>query len=264
MSDVASGIEPGSGSGFMIGDVLGRTFSILGRNFVPFFVLSAIAMLPQLFFLLSGPTAAGYFSRTGSGVAAGTGNLFLPLVVGFVLRLLTQAVIVHAAFQDMRGRPVSVGESLRVAISRLLPILGVIIVVGLGVFAASLALIVPGIILMLMWYLALPVCVVEQTGVTASLSRSAQLTKGHRWKILGLILLVLIGGGIVGGVIGAVIGGLLGAMGTTVGVIALGLIQYIVQALLAVFYSILVIVLYRDLRVAKEGIGTEQIAAVFD
>lgn len=262
MSDIASGIEPGSNSGFMIGDVLGRTFSILGRNFVPFTVLSAIATLPQLLFLLSAPAGGAYFTRTGNGAMVGT--TLLPLAVGFVLRLLTQAIIVHAAFQDMRGRPVSVGESLRVAFSRLLPILGVIIVVGLGVFAASIALIVPGIILALMWYLALPACVVERTGVADSLSRSAALTKGHRWKLLGLLLLVLIGGIIVGGVIGGVIGGILGATGAGVGHVALSLIQYVTQALIAVFNAILVIVLYRDLRVAKEGIGTEQIAAIFD
>jgi hypothetical protein len=259
MSDIASGIEPGSSSGFMIGDVLGRTFSILGRNFVPFTVLSGIATLPQLFFLLSVPTGQAAVTVRPNPTA-----IFLPLVVGFVLRLLTQAVIVHAAFQDMRGRPVSVGESLRIAFSRFLPILGVIIVVGLGVFAASLALIVPGVILALMWYLALPACVVERTGVTESLGRSAELTKGHRWKLFGLILLVLIGGLIVAGVIGGVIGGVLGATGAGVSHVAVSLIQYVIQALIAVFNAILVIVLYRDLRVAKEGIGTEQIAAVFD
>jgi hypothetical protein len=259
MSDIAHGVGPSSDSGFMIGDVLGRTFSILGRNFVPFFLLSAVATLPQLFVLLSSPTTQGTFIARPAAA-----SVVLPLVIGFVLKLFTQAVIVHAAFQDMRGRSVSVGDSLRVGFSRFLPVLGVIIVEGLGIGAASLLLIVPGVILMLMWYLTLPACVVEQLGVGESLNRSAELTKGHRLKIFGLILLVGIGGLIVGGVIGAVVGGVLVAVGTPVGHIALGLVQYLVQALIAVFGAILVIVLYRDLRAAKEGIDTDQIAAVFD
>ncbi len=48
-----------------------------------------------------------------------------------------------------------------------------------------LALLVPGFILLIMWFVAIPVCVVEQRGSWASMQRSAELTKGHRWKISG-------------------------------------------------------------------------------
>jgi hypothetical protein len=249
MSDIAGGAAIESNAGFMIGDVLGRTFSILGRSFVPFFLLSAVATLPYIIFFWAQPTAVLAPSQVYKSMA-------LPLVVGFVLRMFTQAVILYAAFQDMRGRKVSVGESFRVALSRFLPIVGVIVLEGFGIALGMILLIVPGIILMLMWYLALPACVVEQLGPIESLSRSAALTKGHRWKILGLILLVAI--------VGAVVGAVASAVGVMLGHVANVVITYIVQAVVAVFSGILVIVLYRDLRVAKEGIDTEQIAAVFD
>jgi asparagine N-glycosylation enzyme membrane subunit Stt3 len=48
------------------------------------------------------------------------------------------------------------------------------------------------------------------------------------------------------------------------GRIALVILQYLVQALVAVFGALLVVVVYRDLRAARDGIDTEQIAAVFD
>jgi hypothetical protein len=41
-----------------------------------------------------------------------------------------------------------------------------------------------------MWCLGTPACVIELTGPWASLKRSAQLTKGYRWKIFGLLLLL--------------------------------------------------------------------------
>jgi len=117
-------------------------------------------------------------------------------------------------------------------------------------------LIVPGIILMLMWYVALPACVVEGLGPVGSLMRSAELTKGHRWQILGLIIVVAIVGGIIVGIAGAT--------GVTLGGVAVAIIQYLVQSIVGVYGAVLIVVLYRDLRVAKDGIGTEQIAAVFD
>ena len=252
MSDVASGVGSEAGSGFMIGDVIGRSFSILGRNFVPFFLISAVATLPYLAFDLAIPTGPG--APAGSPLAAV--GIFGALAIGFVLKMFTQAIILHAAFQDMRGRKPSVGESIRVGFSRFFPIIGIIILVGLGVSFAALALIVPGIILMLMWYLALPVCVVEQLGPFGSLSRSAELTRGHRWKILGLILLVAIVGGIITAVFSAI--------SMVSGHVGYSIVEYIMQTLIGVYSAILVVVLYRDLRAAKEGIDTEQIAAVFD
>src|ERR1051326_4547997 len=91
-----------------------------------------------------------------------------------VLQMLSQAVVLYGAFQDMRSRPIDLGEALRVALGRLLPIIGVAICVSIGVFLGSLLLIVPGLILMTMWYVATPVCVVEQKGPLASMGRSSE------------------------------------------------------------------------------------------
>ncbi len=48
-----------------------------------------------------------------------------------------------------------------------------------------------------MFYVAVPVSVIEKPGVFASLSRSAKLTgRGSRWQILGLVLLVVVIGAV--------------------------------------------------------------------
>jgi hypothetical protein len=250
MSDIAAGAITDSNAGFTIGGVFERTFSILGRNFVPFFLLSAVATLPYLAFYWIQSAAPLALAKPGAALA-------LPFIIGFVLKMFTQAVILHAAFQDLRGRPISINDSFRVGFARFLPIVGLIILEGLGVGLGTVLLVVPGIILLLMWYLALPACVVERLGPVASLSRSAALTKGHRWKILGLILVLGIAGGIIAAVLPLAAKMVLGRIGFVV-------VQYLVQALIAVINGIIVIVLYRNLRVAKEGLDTEQIAAVFD
>jgi len=251
MSDVASGAVTESSSGFMVGDVLGRTFSILGRNLVPFLVIAAVAAIPHLF-----------LDRTAISSMPGMSSQMIfqsgwSLIIGGLVQILTQAVILHAAFQDMLGRPIRIGDSVRVGFSRFLPILGLSILLGFGIVVGLLFVIIPGVILLVMWSVALPACVVEAQGPVGSLGRSIELTKGHRWKIFGLLFLIWLVSMILSfalGATGAMVAGHYGLLGA----------QFIIQTVLGAFRAILVIVIYRDLRVAKEGIGTEQIAAVFD
>jgi hypothetical protein len=113
---------------------------------------------------------------------------------------------------------------------------------------------------------AMPVCVVEQLGPFGSLGRSRQLTKGHRWKIVGLQMVVIIPALIIGGLVGAIIvgtGGFLAmasALSSTLGQV----VNLIWSAIWTAFYAIVIVVTYHDLRVAKEGVDTEQIAAGFE
>ena len=98
------------------------------------------------------------------------------------------------------------------------------------------------------------------------MGRSRQLTKGHRWKIVGLQLAIIIPALIIGGLVGAIIvgtGGFLAmasALSSTLGQV----VNLIWSAIWTAFYAIVIVVTYHDLRVAKEGVDTEQIAAVFE
>jgi hypothetical protein len=243
-----SAAAPAAPGEFRVGQVLNRSFTLLSRNFLIFVVVTTVAALPNVLINQS----------TGHDVSGATaGWLTLSLILTVILQMFSQAVVLYGAFQDMRGRPVNLGEALRVALGRLLPIIGVGICVGIGVFLGSLLLLVPGLILMTMWYVATPVCLVEQTGPLSSMGRSSELTKGHRWKIFGMILLVVFGGGI----ISAIVLGLLTLSGSTVLVILATLIW---NGVWGAFYATFVVVTYHDLRVAKEGVDVHEIAAVFD
>src|SRR5260370_360355 len=100
----------------------------------------------------------------------------------------------------MRGRPVSLRDCFQVGLGRFFPIVGLAISMGLAVMFASMLFIVPGLILYMMWSVATPACVVERLGPFRSMARSRALTKGHRWKIFGLLLLTLIPVVIIGAV----------------------------------------------------------------
>jgi hypothetical protein len=250
MTDATTTTARFAESDFQVGRVLNRTSKVLSRNFLTFFIVTAIAYLPTAVWTKTNPDPADIsWQDVALPVVA-----FLLLIV---LSVLAQAVVLYGAFQDMRGRPVSLAESVRVGLSRFFPVVGMAVVM-MGLFLIGFALlVVPGLILLTMWFVSTPVCVVERRGPLASLGRSQQLTKGHRWKVFGLLLIMLIISATVTPVIDTAVPEIAGAAVTFV----VGLIW---NGVWGAFYAIAVVVTYHDLRVAKEGIDIEQIAAVFD
>ena len=241
-------------SEFRVGRVLNRTSSVLSRNFLIFFVVIAVAHLPALLFFKSTTMTA---NASGSEIAVAFGMMIGGLLLMIVLSTLSQAIVLYGAFQNMRGREVSLSESLQVGLRRFFPIIGLAFLVTLLGMLAAIALIFPAFIVFTMWFVATPVCVVEQLGPWASMRRSRELTKGHRWKIFGLFVLMII--------ISAVAGGTIQAAFTAIGGTPLALVGDVLwNGVWGAFYAIAVVVTYHDLRAAKEGIDIDQIAAVFD
>jgi uncharacterized membrane protein len=238
-------------SDFRIGPVLTRSATILSQHFLIFFLIGVVANLPSVILGQGGESVAT--NPSGQGVVL----LIVGGVLSFVLSMISQAVMVHAAFQAMRMRPVSVGNSLRVGLSRVVAVFLLAILMGILAGLGALLLIVPGLMLMTMWFVSTPACVVERTGPWTSMKRSAALTKGHRWKIFGLLLLLILLSAIVAGLMQLV----LMQVGSTI-LVLLGTLLW--GALWTAYYSIAVVTTYHDLRVAKEGIDIEQIASVFD
>ena len=235
-----------------VGHVLSRAWDVFSANFVKFVIITAIVTLPNTLLFVNTPEVsqgvppdAGFFWRVFGG-----------LVVAIFLNMLAQAVILYIAFQYLRGRLAPLGDALQHGLSRLLPIIGVVVLSILGIWAGLLLLIVPGIMLALRWMVAMPVCVVERLGPVESLKRSAVLTKGYRWKIFGIFLLLWL--------INIALGIVIKLFSYMVGPTATLVINFLWTAVWAAYFNSLWVMIYHDLRVAKEGVDTEQIASVFD
>lgn len=290
MSDSISSRAAATGS-FRIEKALDKSLKLFAGNLPIYLPLAYIPGIPGLFFpnLLTRPTPD--VAREASVVYLGIFLVAYPLI---------QSVILHAAIQDMRGRPSSLITSMQVALSRFLPVLGtllcIIVLIGLGFLlvlvpatigfpryyaahpiAAMTALaglsvvfvIVPFLILIVRYYVAIAACLVERTGPFKSLKRSASLTSGNRWRLFGLILLVGILLSAAGAAIGGVLGGTLGYVLGITGKIAwlgtgISVIRFVLSGFSVGYGAVLGAVVYHDLRVAKEGVDTDRIAAIFD
>lgn len=241
-----------TGREFRIGPIFTRSWSIYAANFVAFTLVAIVIALPQQF---------GGDAET----VAGALRSFVAAIVGVILEFVGQAVILYGAFQAMRGRPVIIGDAVRRGFARFWSIVGVSILVSLGIFVGLILFIIPGIILALRWGVALPACVVENLGPLAAMRRSAALTKGHRWQIFGMFALIIVVALVALIVIGALVGmGLVAAPESLGGLVLAGIVTVIVTAIITAYFNVVAAMIYHDLRVAKEGVGTEQIAAVFD
>ncbi len=234
---------------FRVGQILNRTFEVLSRNLLPFCVVTAIAYLPNLLFLERDQTA---------GVPQGRviAMIFIGAILSLVLSALSQAIVLFGAFEDMRGRPVDMIASLKVGLARFFPVIGVALLVGILTALAAILLVFPAFIVMSMLFVAMPVCIVERLGPVKCLGRSSALTKGHRWKVFGLWLVIML--------VTAAGSGMLGGISVATGPIVGGLLKLVWGALAGAFNAIMVVVAYHDLRVVKEGIDTDRIASVFD
>jgi hypothetical protein len=235
---------------FRLADVFSKSVAIYSRRFSPFIILTMIASIPNFLVLL----AIAPLTDDGDAVSYGA-NVGLAVADG-ATQLLSSGAVMFGVVQELRGRTFSAADSIRIVLRRLLPMLGLAICMIVTVLLGIAAVVVPGFILNCMFYVAMPVCVAEETGVFASMARSRRLTKGYRWQAFGVILLTLVGG-LALGLIADTVFAVIGRTGTLIADAA-------ARVIINSFTGVLDSVFYYELRVAKEGVDIDKIASVFD
>lgn len=259
-----------------IGRVLAGTFQVIGRNFVTFFVLALVLsgiptglitvlqtswLASQADEIAAGnlQLGAGYFSQIGlSGLAA------------LITTAILQGALIYATVQDLSGGKPSIGEALATGLRSFLPLIAVSILFALALGVGLILLLVPGIMIACAWCVAVPALVADRTGIFGAFSRAADLTRGNRWRIFGLglvlfvILLIL---SLAIGAIGATMllaspNALTDPMATALNPLNI-VINVVQQTISAVIGAALVAVLYVELRRNREGSGPQWLSDIF-
>jgi hypothetical protein len=117
----------------------------------------------------------------------------LGAIVEFFAAFLLQATLVKAV-QDVRdGRAdLSLSETVSAATPYLWAVAGASILAGIAITIGLILLIAPGLYLITIWAVIVPVIVIERSGVFAAFGRSHQLVRGHGWHVFGTLVLVFI------------------------------------------------------------------------
>ncbi|MCL2716358.1 MAG: hypothetical protein FWD68_17780 [Alphaproteobacteria bacterium] len=101
--------------------------------------------------------------------------------------MLLQAVLVDVYVADLEGRRPAPGSCLRSAAGAAIPALAIGIVIFLAVTIAGLFFIIPGIMLAVALFVAIPAQRRDGGGVNVSINRSLELTQGRRWQVFSLV-----------------------------------------------------------------------------
>ncbi len=218
---------------FGIGRVFSRASGVIGSDFVTFFALVALFAAPEriVYHTVAGP------------LGLSLGKLALA-VSSFALQL----AVMHLALRRFAGAPASLGACAGKALAAFFPAMFIAVISGLAMGLAAILLIVPGFMVMLAWSLILPVYLGEGGGAFASFKRSSALTKGHRWKILCVMLLLGLMLGVVAGMLMA-IWGIHGVMGAIVFFSNNWLMKLVFNAA----FGLILAAMYQELAGAREA-----------
>ncbi len=120
------------------------------------------------------------------------------VVLGYLVLLfasfLLQASLVKAV-QDVvaDGRAdLSIGQTMESVLPNLGAVAVASILAGIAIWIGFILIIVPGLYLITIWAVIMPVLVIEQTGALASFGRSQQLVRGNGWNVFGTLVLVFL------------------------------------------------------------------------
>ncbi len=240
-----------------VGRVFTLSFSITVGNLGPFFLVGLICYLPVVFaqaILALAPPPPEAMIGLGLAVAVAEG----------LASLVLTGALTYGVMRHLQGDPAGAGEIVQAGLSSLGRVFVVSLFVGVMTMLGFILCIVPGVIVMCMNWVAVPVAVIEQPGATQALSRSQDLTAGTRVAVFAVILLIGLvtgGAGFFASAMAAIAAEATGSAAVRgVATIAATLVTIPVQCLSAAWAA----VGYHELRTNREGVGLDALVKVFE
>jgi hypothetical protein len=216
----------------------------------------------------------------------------------FILSIATTAIwlaaTAYGTFQHLRGQPVRFWQSLQRGVAVVLPCTGATFLIFLGALIVCAIAIIPVFMLVpddslqdswvaaILWlivgffaifivftiigvrlWITVPAIAVEQPGVLAALWRSWNLTRGHTWRLFGVLLVMWLGT-LAMSMVGGIAIGVMSVFGGVTGIFVGQGLNILISVIANALFAVAAAVVYVELRRAKEGFGLEDIAAIFD
>lgn len=256
--------------GFQVGEVLRTAIVVYGRNWrilvpltllthLPLFLLSVLHPQPEPPAIPAPPRDPEESRRFFSEMFAAWME-FYESIAGYwvawdLCSAWMQAVCAYVVVRALRSSPPTLGQALWQSLQAIPRVVVVGLLAGLAILFGTLLFIVPGIILMLMLWVAIPAAVIERRYGSA-LRRSHNLTLGHKVPILGIAILLVVFQFACGAVSMALVADFAPQFSS--------IASAAVTAAVASVGAVVIGVCYHDLRVHKEGASSNTVAKVFE
>ncbi len=257
------------------GDFFYDTFGIYKKNFLKLIAIVAIAegilFILGYFFLLSLPLiiTEGKIVFSILSVMVVIIAVILVFLSVFVVFPLMEGALIYAISEQYFRQPVSIRQAYRFAMKRLKSLIGSALLALSAVFGMAMTIIgilalsirrpypakflgiaitiigIPAVIYFgVRWIFIFQAVSLEDLGARAALSRSSALVKGNWWEVFAVAFVLSIITGMISNILGTI-----PAVGTAIGFI-----------LSTPVSTIMVTLLYCDLRLRKEGYSLEMLA----
>ena len=172
-----------------------------------------------------------------------TGLNVVATLVFWLLAILYQGFVVELVSAAETNRRTDISELMKAVTPVLGSLLVISILFAVGVFIGFILIIIPGLFLLTIWSVVVPVEVLEHRGIIGSFERSRELVRGNGWNVFGVIVIVW--------VVTAVISILVELLAAPLGHVGRDLIQWVVNVAITPIVALSATVLYLELRRAR-------------
>lgn len=257
----------------LLGDVVGVGFAVVRRHLA---LLGTVAVLISV-----GATAAEWAILSGTGsldafasgdwIAAWRSDLAAgridSLPIGIYAAVGASSLISVAGTLALSGLAAGCAgvdavrrhpdrEAVR---ARLRGRIGALVTVSVLVAAVSLVgsliFVVPGLIAYAVWAVAAPAAVMEGARPGAALIRSARLTQGRRWRVLGVTLTIVVLAGVIDAVVASIVTAAAAQMSAAAAFALSGAVGAVVAGVTASWVGAVIGLLYVDARLRSENLA---------
>jgi hypothetical protein len=232
-----------------LGELIEDSWRLYTGNLSLFLPIAMIVVVPVELLVLGvgfGELWKSYDSSPGWGVSAAETGLRL-----LVIQPLVTAAHIAAVMALGQGERPTPWWSITRGLTRWAAVLGAVVLAGLAVLAGFVALVIPGIYLLIVLYFGAQAVVAEDRGPIDALRRSKELVSGQFWRVfgIGIVFSVMIG------VVAAAV-----SYGATAIADATGLQVYVLLGMMLsdvftiAFTALAGTLVFFDLRVRAEGV----------
>lgn len=246
-----------------LGEILDGAFALYRLHFGTLFLTALLPMLPVVVFWGAFPLFARGAPEQITELVNLAGWVLMPYTLPATL--LVWGALLHQVSQAYLGNPISVRAGYHRGVRRLLPLLGATVVWALLIVFGLILLVIPGILLLIMFFAVGQVVVIEGRGPIEALGRSRELARGAWGRILGALFVLFLITALPGFALTAATG--IGALASGSGAVAVlespwlftafQALSVLVNALTTPFMSAGLVLLYYDRRVRSEALDVE-------
>lgn len=230
-------------------EIVDAAIQLVRRNYLPLITVVALAYVPYLLLQLTVFRGIMKSALTGT-LQLSPGQLGVYYVLSLIWFALVDAAVIVAASDAYLGRPVNVQAAFWRAIPRVGATAAGIVLKYLIVSAGLVLFVVPGVVLIALFFAVPSTVVLERRGPISGLVRSARLAGGLKAHVLLALLLVY-------GLYFGLIGGASIAFAVLGSQTAIQIFSAFATILVYPFVPTVQMLLYYDTRIRKEGYDIE-------